>query len=133
MDFSAFDTKKLDEYSAQAKAAWGHTAEYKEYEGKAKGRSKNTENALSGQLMDIMREFGAIRNTSPESGDVQALVEKLRAFINDNFYTCGPAMLMNLGAMYAAGGEFTENIDKAGGEGTAQFAADAIREYCKLI
>ena len=32
MDFSAFDTKKMDEYAEQAKAAWGHTEAYKEFE-----------------------------------------------------------------------------------------------------
>jgi hypothetical protein len=32
--------------------------------------------------------------------------------------------------MYGSGGEFTENIDKAGGPGTAAFAAEAIRIYC---
>ena len=30
MDFSAFDTKKIDEYSEQAKALWGKTDAYKE-------------------------------------------------------------------------------------------------------
>ena len=33
--------------------------------------------------------------------------------------------------MYGAGGEFTENIDKAGGEGTAKFVERAISIYCK--
>lgn len=32
--------------------------------------------------------------------------------------------------MYAGGGELTENIDKAGGDGTAIFAAKAIEIYC---
>ena len=32
MDFSAFDTKKLDEYAARAKASWGATPEYREYD-----------------------------------------------------------------------------------------------------
>ena len=32
--------------------------------------------------------------------------------------------------MYNGGGEFTENIDKAGGEGTAEFTAKAIEFYC---
>ncbi len=41
------------------------------------------------------------------------------------------AILASLGAMYADGGEFTKNIDAAGGEGTAQFAADAIAIYCR--
>ena len=33
-------------------------------------------------------------------------------------------------AMYASGGEFTENIDKAAGSGTAVFVAKAIEIYC---
>jgi hypothetical protein len=32
--------------------------------------------------------------------------------------------------MYAGGGEFTENIDKMGGEGTAEFTNRAIEIYC---
>ena len=35
MDFSAFDTHKIEEYTAQAKASWGTTPEYQEYEGYA--------------------------------------------------------------------------------------------------
>jgi len=31
----------------------------------------------------------------------------------------------------ASGGEFTENIDSYGGEGTALFTAKAIEIYCK--
>ena len=43
MDFSAFDTAKLDEYSKRAKEQWGATPEYKEFEEKSKGRSKEDE------------------------------------------------------------------------------------------
>jgi hypothetical protein len=32
--------------------------------------------------------------------------------------------------MYAGGGEISENIDKVGGKGTADFAAAAIEAYC---
>ena len=39
-------------------------------------------------------------------------------------------ILAGLGQMYAAGGEMTENIDRAGGNGTAEFASRAIRIYC---
>ena len=38
MDFSAFDAKKLDEYAAQAKASWGKTDAYKEFEEKTKNQ-----------------------------------------------------------------------------------------------
>ena len=130
MDFSVFDTKKMDEYSAQAKATWGKTEAYKEYEVKSKGRSKEKEKSLGVDMMAIMSRFGAVRHTDPASEEVQALVEELRSFINEHFYTCGPAMLQNLGAMYAAGGEFTENIDGAGGEGTGAFIQKAIEVYC---
>ena len=40
-------------------------------------------------------------------------------------------MLNALGTMYRAGGAFTKNIDNAGGEGTAEFAARAIDAYCR--
>ena len=40
-------------------------------------------------------------------------------------------ILNSLGEMYAAGGDFTENIDKAGGEDTAVFAQRAIAIDCK--
>ena len=129
MDFSAFDTKKLDEYAAQAKAAWGKSEEYREYEEKAKGRSKETEKALGGEMMELMGRFGAIRHLTPDSGEAQALVEELRAYITEHYYDCTPQILRGLGQMYAAGGEFTENIDKAGGPGTALFARDAIEAY----
>jgi len=33
--------------------------------------------------------------------------------------------------MYGAGGEFTENINAAGGEGAAEFAQKAIEIYCR--
>ena len=32
MDFTVFDTKKIDEYSKRAKEQWGETSEYQEYE-----------------------------------------------------------------------------------------------------
>ena len=40
MDFSAFDTKKLDDYARQAKKQWGATAAYKEFQRKSEKRSK---------------------------------------------------------------------------------------------
>ena len=51
--------------------------------------------------------------------------------ITENYYTCSDEILLSLGAMYAGGGEFTENIDRTGGEGCAQFTAEAIAIYCR--
>ena len=129
-DFSAFDTKKLDEYAAQAKASWGDTPEYREYERKSKGRTRQEEEALGSGMMGIFAEFGAIRKEDPASGRAQELVRKLRDFITEHYYTCSDQVLSGLGQMYAAGGAMTENIDRAGGAGTAAFAAEAIRAFC---
>ena len=41
------------------------------------------------------------------------------------------AIRIYLGTMYAAGGEFTDNIDRYGGTGTAVFTAKAIETYCR--
>lgn len=126
MSFDAFDTKKIDEYAEQAKASWGQTGAYKEYEKKSEGRTKETQQKLNVEMMDIFREFGEIRNQAPDSEVAVSLAKKLQDHITANYYTCTDEILSSLGAMYAAGGDFTENIDKVGGKGTAEFAQKAI-------
>ncbi len=130
MDFSAFDTKKIDEYTAQAKASWGETSEYHEFEQKSQARSKEEENALGQQMMAIFAEMGEHKEDDPDSETVQLLVAKLQDFISKHYYTCSKQILSSLGQMYAAGGDMTANIDKAGGEGTAAFASEAIKAFC---
>lgn len=131
MDFEPFDTSKIDEYAAQAKASWGTTPEYKEYEEKSKVRIAEENAILSRQIMDIFTEFGAIRTDNPSGDAAQALVKKLQDFITEHFYTCSNEILYGLGMMYAGGGDFTINIDKHAGDGTAEFVYQAIKTYCK--
>ena len=131
LTFDAFDTRKIDEYAAQAKASWGTTPAYKEYEEKSKGRTKEDDRKIHQGMIDIFGEFGQIRHTDPASAEAQALVKKLQDYITAYMYTCTKEILGGLGKMYAAGGEFTKNIDDFGGEGTAAFAAQAIEIYCR--
>ena len=131
LNFTAFDTTKLDEYAAQAKAAWGHTAAYREYAEKARDRSREEEIEMGAALMEVFRAMGAIRNKGPEGPEAQALVERLRSMITENYYTCTPEILASLGEMYTCGGSMTENIDRCGGAGTAAFAQKAIEAYCR--
>lgn len=131
MDFSAFDTKKLDEYAQQAKAAWGKTDAYREYEKKTKGMSAEENQKLATEFMGLFEEFGAMISCEPDDDAVQAQVQKLRDYITSHLYTCTPEILQGLGKMYAGGGSMTENIDEAGGPGTASFAAAAIEIYCR--
>lgn len=83
--------------------------------------------------MHIFAEFGRIKEQSPDGKEAVGLAKKLQDFITDNFYTCTNEILQGLGKMYAEGGDFTANIDKAGGEGTAEFANKAIQAYCSII
>ena len=131
MNFSAFDTEKMDAYAAQAKAQWQHTEAYQEFSEKNKGRSKEAEEALARGLMSIFADFGRCKAADPASPEAQALVKRLQSYITEHYYRCTPEMLRSLGAMYGAGGEFTENIDRAGGEGTAKFAERAIAACCE--
>lgn len=126
MQFDAFDRSKLEEYTARAKAAWGGTDAYGEYERKSRDRTEAEQQTLNEEMMDIFRKFGALRTGSPQSPPAAALVKELRSFITEHYYRCTDEILRSLGQMYAAGGEFTANIDAAGGEGTAAFVQKAI-------
>ena len=126
LKFDAFDTRKIDEYAAQAKAAWGTTPAYKEFEQKSKCRTREDDQNIVQGLMDIFAEFGAIKGADPASAEAQALVKKLQEYITQHFYNCTNEILSGLGKMYAGGGDFTKNIDSYGGEGTAEFVHQAI-------
>lgn len=87
--------------------------------------------SINARLMGIFAEFGKIRNQDPESAEAVELAKKLQDFITEHFYKCTDEILLGLGSMYAGGGEFTTNIDKVGGEGTAVFADKVIRALCR--
>ena len=131
MNFEPFDTSKMDAYAAEAKAKWGKTDAYKEFEQKTAGQTTVQMQSTGDALLEIFAELGSIRHTSPASEKAQALVTKLQGFITEHYYTCTKQILRGLGQMYIAGDSMTENIDKAGGEGTAEFAHQAIEVYCK--
>ncbi|MBE6922315.1 MAG: MerR family transcriptional regulator [Ruminococcaceae bacterium] len=131
MDFSAFDHSKQDRYAAEAKRRWGNTDAYKEFEQKTAGQSREAQQAAGDGLMAIFVRMGTIRTTDPGSPEAQALVKELQDYITDHYYTCTKQILKGLGMMYIAGDEMTANIDAAGGEGTAQFAHEAIDIYCQ--
>lgn len=131
LTFDAFDTRKIDEYAREAKASWGTTAAYKEFEEKSKGRTQEQNRDISRGLMEIFAEFGQIKDTDPASETAQELVKKLQGYITEHFYTCTDEILSGLGKMYAGGGDFTTNIDSYGGEGTAEFAHRAIEVHCR--
>ena len=132
-DFTAFDTRKIDEYAKQAKESWGDTEAYKEFEEKNKNRSVEEQNEISKKMMTLFAEFGGMKDLSPKDEKVQKQVEKLRDFINKNYYNCTIEILQSLGNAYGGGGSMSENINKVGGAGTAEFAKNAVLEYCTRV
>ena len=131
MDFEGFAPEKIDEYSQQAKVLYGKTDAYKEFQQKQKSRTKEQEKDLGAQVMDFFARLGKMRPCAPDSEAAQNWAKELQAFFTEHFYTCTPQILRGLAENYAGGGSMTENIDKAGGEGTGAFAKQVIDEYCK--
>ena len=131
MDFAAFDTRKIEEYAVRAKASWGSTPEFKEFEQKSEGRTAEDSLELGKKMMGLFARLGTLKAEDPASQGVQLLIGELQNFISEHFYTCSDKVLSGLGEMYAGGGEMTENIDRAGGKGTAAFVREAIRIYCR--
>ena len=129
MDFTAFDRSEIDRYAAEAKEKWGKTPAYREFEEKTKDQTAAQMKSTGDGLMDIFAELGVIRHLSPASSEAQSLIGKLQSYITAHYYTCTPQILRGLGQIYIAGDSMTENIDKAGGEGTAAFAHAAIEIY----
>lgn len=121
---SAFDNSKFESYKEEVKAKWGKTEAYREYEQRG---SRDTGDGL----MAVFAELGKVRQLDPAASEVQELVKNLQDFITANYYTCTKQILQGLGQMYAADPRFKENIDRAGGTGTAEFAARAIEIYCR--
>ena len=131
MDFSVFDNREYEQYAAQAKEKWGKTDAYREFEQKTAGQSSAQLRSVGDDLMKVFARFGAIRHTDPTGPEAQSLVQELQSFITEYYYTCTTQILRGLGRMYVAGDSMTDNINAAGGPGTAEFASRAIAHYCK--
>ncbi len=131
MKFEAFDTTKIEQYAAEARASWGDTEAWREYERKSHGRAPAEQKRLGEGMMELMASFGRLTGQSPDSPEAQALVLELKNYITEHYYTCTNEILRGLGRMYAGGGSMTENIDAAGGPGTGAFIAEAIERFTK--
>ena len=119
-------------YETEARSRWGATDAYREHEQKTKNYAKEKWADANDGLMAIFAEFSVCKQSgaSADSNETQALVAKLQSHITANYYTCTDEILAGLGQMYVADERFKKNIDKYG-EGTAEFAADAIAVYTK--
>ena len=122
----------MKSYETEARERYGNTAAYREHEQKTKNYTKEKWAEANDGMMAIFAEFAECKKNgaSADSAEAQKLVDKLQAHITENYYTCTDEILAGLGKMYVADERFKKNIDKYG-EGTAEFASDAIEVYCR--
>ena len=123
--------KAKNSYEKEAKEKWGHTDAYKESQKKTENYSKEKWNDTTDGLMAVFGEFAEIMKSGKgaDSDEAIATAEKLQAYITENFYTCTKEILSGLGEMYVLDERFRANIDQYG-DGTAEYARNAIRNYC---
>ena len=122
----------MKSYETEARKRWGDTSAYREHEQKTKNYTKEKWAEVNDGLIAIFAEFAACKQSGAgvDSNEAQALVAKLQAHITDNYYTCTDEILAGLGKMYVADERFKKNIDKYG-EGTSEFASEAIEIYSR--
>ena len=123
---------KTIDYKTEVCERWGDTSAYREHEQKTKNYTKEKWVEANDGLMAIFAEFAVCKQSGAEadSNEAQALVAKLQTHITANYYTCTDEILAGLGKMYVADERFKKNIDKYG-EGTAEFASEAIAVFCQ--
>lgn len=133
---NAFDNseyeKARNEYKAEAEKRWGKTAEYRQFGEKTKDYTDEKWSQVNDGMDEIFRRFSELNQAgvSPGSDEAKKTAEALQSFITENYYDCNKQILSCLGQMYTGDERFRQNIDK-NGEGTADFAAEAIRAYCR--
>ena len=124
----------MKNYKVEARERWGNTDAYREHEKKTKNYTKEKWAEINEGLMSIFAELAKCKNNGfvANSPEVQSLVVKLQDYITQNYYTCTNDILAGLGQMYVADERFKKNIDKYG-EGTAEFATEAIATYSRKV
>ena len=130
MDFDVFDKKEIEKYKEEVQAKWGNTKAYQEYKQKDVARNEGSYSKIATELMAVFSELGGLKHLTPDSDEVQKKISALQKFITDHYYTCTNEILRGLGELYVCDERFKGTIDRAGGDGTAEFVSQAISVYC---
>lgn len=131
MNFSTFNQEEINRYKEEVRERWGSTKIYKEYEEKTTDKTDKELGTMADKLLSLFAEIGSLRKLPADAKEVQAKIMELQKFITDHYYTCTNEILQNLSRMYVSDERMEQNIDKAGGEGTARFVKQAVAVYCQ--
>ena len=127
--FSAADAVKLDETAARVADTWQDTPAMREFQAKDAQRTDAEREAAGQGFNELIASFGD-HPENPACPEAHAMVQHLRDYITEHFYDCKLPILRGLADLYDGDGEFTQNIDKLAGTGTAHWLARAVRAYC---
>lgn len=130
MNFDVFDKNEIEKYKTEVITKWGDTKAYQEYKQKDIARNEGSDSRIANELMAMFSELGDLKHLTPNSDEVQKKISALQKFITDNYYVCTDEILDGLGKMYLCDERFKKNIDRAGGDGTAELVSQAISVYC---
>ena len=122
----------MKSYNKEVKERWGNTQAFCEYCDKTKNYTKEKWDETGDGIMAIFFKLSACKEGGYEasSEEAQSLVKALQEYISEAFYTCTKETLSGLGKMYTHDERFKNNIDRCG-NGTAEYTARAIEEYCR--
>lgn len=130
MNFDVFGKNEIEKYKVEVIEKWGNTKAYQECKQKDIARNEGSYSKITNELMTIFSKLGELKHLTPNSDEVQKKISALQKFITDNYYVCTNEILNGLGQMYVGDERFKKNIDRAGGDGTAEFVSQAIAVYC---
>lgn len=121
--FVGFDFKE-NPYLQEAQERWGEDSiSY------LNSLSTEEKDAMSDKMNALFSELAELRHEAPESELVQAAMDKMYHFFNDNFgYHYSPEAFAGIGCMYVEDDRFTKSIDQFG-TGLAEFLSKAIEVY----
>lgn len=131
MDFNVFNKNEFEQYSSEVKNKWGATEEYKEYRQKTRQKTDKEFIETAERMMTLFAEIGTLKKLSPSKKEVQNKIGALQKLITDNYYTCTNEVLKGLSRLYVEDERMKQNIEYAGGKGTAEFIKNAVSIYCK--
>lgn len=130
MNFDVFDKQEIEKYKAEVLEKWGDTSAYQEYIQKETDGGEDRCGRIANELMTMFSELGRVKHLTPDSDEVQKKISALQKFITAHYYVCTTEILRGLGEMYVCDERFKKNIDRSGGNGTAEFVSQAISVYC---
>ncbi len=124
--------KHQQDYEKEARERPGDTEAYRENEEKMKNVTEEKKKEIAESLEQIFAEFSACRQSGaePTSEAAQRIVVRLQNYITVTQYLCTKQILSFLGEVYVRDPRFLKSIDRHG-EGTAAFASEAIKFYCR--